>query len=77
MCLAVPGRVLSVGEDRRARVDFGGVVKEASLTLLPESSVGDYVIVHAGFALSRVDEDEAKRVFSYLAQLGALEEAAP
>ncbi len=85
MCLAVPGKILSTeGDDaitRLARVSFGGVVKEVSLAYLPEAKVDDYVIVHAGFALSIVDEAEAKTVFEYLTQLsaedGAGEEPAP
>jgi hydrogenase expression/formation protein HypC len=67
MCLAIPGRVLSVTERelRMARVEFGGVVKEICLAYVPEAVVGDYVVVHAGFAISRVDADEAARVLSY------------
>lgn len=67
MCLAVPGKILSItGEDaltRTAKVSFGGVIKEVSLACVPEAKVGDYVIVHVGFALSIVDEHEAQRVF--------------
>ncbi len=54
------------------RIDFGGIIKEASLAYLPEAAVGDYVIVHAGFAISRVDEDEANKVFEYLQEMEAL-----
>lgn len=75
MCLGVPGKVLSVdGDDelRMGRVDFGGIVKEACLACVPEAVVGDYVIVHAGFAISRVDEVEAARVFKYLERLEEL-----
>jgi len=53
-----------------AKVDFGGIVKEACLAYTPEVQVGDYVIVHVGFALSRVDEAEAQEIFSYLEQIG-------
>jgi hydrogenase expression/formation protein HypC len=77
MCLAVPGQILSTAGDdimRTARVSFGGVVKQVSLAYLPEAKVDDYVIVHAGFALSIVDEAEAKTVFEYLERLG-LEDA--
>ena len=76
MCLAVPGRVLEVrepGDLRAARVDFGGVVREASLAFVPEARVGDYVLVHVGFALSRIDEKAARETFETLAELGALE----
>jgi hydrogenase expression/formation protein HypC len=77
MCLAVPGKILSIsGEDlhRTGRVSFGGVVKEASLAYVPEAQIGDYVIVHVGFALSKVDADEAQRVFHYLESMGDLGE---
>ncbi|MFA5976351.1 MAG: HypC/HybG/HupF family hydrogenase formation chaperone [Elusimicrobiota bacterium] len=78
MCLAVPGKILTVqGSDpytRTARVSFGGVVKDVNLAYTPEASVGDYVIVHVGFALSRVDEKEAQEVFSYLKQIDELQE---
>ena len=78
MCLAVPGKVLScAGDDpldRTARVSFGGVVREVSLAYVPEAAVGDYVIVHVGVALSRLDEAEAARVFAHLKELGELAE---
>jgi len=78
MCLAIPGKILSVrGEDpleRAGKIDFGGILKEASLAYVPEARVGDYVIVHVGFALSVVDEDEANKVFSYLKQMEDLGE---
>ena len=76
MCLAVPGRVVEVrdGEDlRSARVDFGGVVREASLAFVPEAREGDYVLVHVGFAISRIDEAAARRTFETLAALGTLD----
>ena len=59
---------------RMGRIDFSGVVKQASLAYVPEVSVGDYVIVHVGFALSKVDEAEARKVFEYLKQIGELAE---
>jgi len=78
MCLAVPGRIISIqGDDalsRTGRVSFGGVVKEVSLAYVPEAQIGDYVIVHVGFALSKVDEIEAARVFDYLEEMGELGE---
>jgi hydrogenase expression/formation protein HypC len=78
MCLAVPGRVLSVeGEDpafRMGNVDFCGVRRTVNLAFTPEVVVGDFVLVHVGFALTRVDEEEAARTYRYLAQIGALEE---
>ncbi|HET9317097.1 MAG TPA: HypC/HybG/HupF family hydrogenase formation chaperone [Vicinamibacteria bacterium] len=76
MCLAVPGRIVSVGETeglaRSGRVDFGGIRKEVSLAFVPDAAVGDYVIVHVGVAISRVDEEEARKVFEYLEQIDAL-----
>ena len=78
MCLAVPGRILSIeGTDpvlRSGRVDFSGAVKDVNLCYVPEARVGDYVLVHVGFALQTVDEAEAKQVFEYLRQLGDLAE---
>jgi hydrogenase expression/formation protein HypC len=78
MCLAVPGKIISIsGRDpleRTGRIDFGGIIKEASLACVPESVVGDYVIVHVGFALSRVDEAEAEKIFEYVRQMESLAE---
>jgi hydrogenase expression/formation protein HypC len=73
MCLAVPGRIESISGDdpivRMARVNFSGVVKDVSLAYVPEAQVGDWVIVHVGFALNRLDEDEARKVFEILNEL--------
>jgi hydrogenase expression/formation protein HypC len=73
MCLAVPGKVLSITHApslmRLGTVSFGGIVKEVSLAYVPEAQVGDYVLVHVGFAISRLDEQEATRVFAYLQQM--------
>lgn len=71
MCLAIPGQVIEIGGDelRTARVSFGGAIKSASLALVPEAAVGDYVIVHAGFAISRLDEAAAQRTLDALASL--------
>ena len=68
MCLGIPGEVLSIAEGtlRTGRVAFGGVVKEICLAYVPEARVGEYVIVHAGFAITRLDREAAERVFSYL-----------
>jgi len=78
MCLAIPGRIVSIsGEEpllRTGKVDFGGILKEASLAYVPEAQVGDYVIVHVGFAISRVDEAEAQQVFAYLREMEELSE---
>lgn len=73
MCLGIPGKILEVSErdePRMGKVEFGGIVKDVCLALEPEAAIGDYVIVHAGFAISRVDEKEAQRIFTYLEELG-------
>lgn len=77
MCLAVPGRVESIYEERgtrMGRVNFGGVVKEVCLVYLPELQVGDYTIVHVGFALSKIDEASAQQTLATFTQLGLLDE---
>jgi hydrogenase expression/formation protein HypC len=78
MCLAVPGKIISVeGDDpilRAGKVNFGGVIKQVNLSYVPEAKVNDYVIVHVGFALSIVDEEEAEQVFKYLKTIGELSE---
>ena len=76
MCLAIPGKITSISGDdpmlRTGKVDFGGILKEVSLAYVPEAQLGDYVIVHVGFALSKVDEAEAHQVFSYLREMQEL-----
>jgi len=79
MCLAIPGKLISIKEgasdlDRTGRVSFGGIVKEVNLAYVPDAVVDDFVIVHVGFALSKVDPEEAARVFEYLKEMGELEE---
>lgn len=78
MCLAVPGKIISVeGDDpilRNGNVNFGGIVKQVNLSYVPEAKIGDYVVVHVGFALSVVDEEEAKQVFEYLKAIDDLSE---
>lgn len=77
MCLAVPGRVEAIYDEqgtRMGRVDFGGVVKEVCLACLPEIAVGDYTIVHVGFAISKIDEASAKETLKTFEELGMLEE---
>lgn len=72
MCLAIPGQILSTaGEDleRMGRVSFGGVVKEVSLAYVPQAEVGDYVVVHVGFAISKLDIQEAEQTLHYLEQM--------
>jgi hydrogenase expression/formation protein HypC len=77
MCLGIPGEILSIEEGvqglRQARVRFGSVIREVNLNLVPEAQVGEYVIVHAGFAISVIDAEEAESVFRLLQEM---EEAA-
>lgn len=82
MCLAVPGKIISISENddpilRMGKVSFGGIVKEVNLAYVPEAQVGDYVIVHVGFAISKLDEAEAQKVFEYLREMGELQELNP
>ncbi|MBZ5585646.1 MAG: HypC/HybG/HupF family hydrogenase formation chaperone [Acidobacteriia bacterium] len=80
MCLAVPGKVLEVedtGSNRLAKVQFGGITRQAYLDFVPEAGVGDYVIVHVGFAISRVDAEEAARTYELLEQMEMLAEEGP
>lgn len=81
MCLGIPGEVLSIEPNAAGimmgKVSFGGVVREVCLAYVPDVQVGDYVIVHAGFALSILNEEEAKEVFAMLEQISALAEAEP
>ena len=83
MCLGIPGKVLEIREQDSlpmGRVEFGGIVKEVCLAYVPETQVGDYVLVHVGFAISRIDEDEAHEIFSYIEQieqLGELQDTEP
>ena len=77
MCLAIPGKVLSCDRDTSpvmGEVSFGGIRKKVCLEWVPEVRVGDYVIVHVGFAISTVDEEEAQQVFEYLRKMGELAE---
>ena len=77
MCLAIPGKILEIRDHdpvtRMGAVDFGGVLKEINLSFVPEARTGDYVLVHAGFALNAIDEAEAMRVFDYLREMDELD----
>jgi hydrogenase expression/formation protein HypC len=80
MCLAIPGRVVQAEECaglRVGRVQFGGIVRSVRLDFVPEAAVGDYVMVHVGFAISKVDESEAKRTYELLQEIGALDQELP
>ena len=76
MCLAIPGKVIEVSDGeplmRTGKVSFGGIVKEINLSFVPEAGLNDYVIVHVGFAISRLDEDEADKVFEALNEMDKL-----
>lgn len=79
MCLSIPGKLIEITAEldetfRVGRVSFDGVVKEVSLTLVPEAKLDDYVLVHVGAAISIIDEEEAKKTFDLLKQLGELDE---
>jgi hydrogenase expression/formation protein HypC len=77
MCLAIPGKIVSSEEEngiRIGRVEFGGISRATCLDLVPEASVGDYVLVHVGFALSRVDREEAERSYAVLEAMGLLQD---
>jgi len=77
MCLAIPGKVLEEFDRlgmRMAKVQFGGIVREASLDYTPEAKVGDYVLVHVGFAISTVDPEEAERTYQLLLEMDQLTE---
>ena len=80
MCLAVPGQIVALTDEgelsRAGRVSFGGLVREVNLALVPEAVVGDFVLVHVGLALSRVDEEEARLTLEYLKQIDELNELA-
>ena len=77
MCLAIPGKILEIDvsdQGRLGRVQFGGIVRQVRLDFVPEALAGDYVMVHVGFAISRVDAEQAQHTFELLEQMGALTE---
>lgn len=77
MCLAIPGKIIVIsGEEplsRMGQIAYGGITKEASLAFVPDAKEDDYVLVHAGIAISIVREDEAQKIFEYLEQIGEAE----
>jgi hydrogenase expression/formation protein HypC len=80
MCLAIPGKILEISDKdglRTGRVDFGGVVSSVCLEFVPEAATGDFVIVHVGFAISRVDREEAERTYEALEAMGLRESELP
>ena len=80
MCLGVPGKIIEIyknGELLMGKIDFGGVFREACLSYTPEAKVGDYVLIHVGFALNIISEEEAKETLSLLEQISSLDETSP
>ena len=77
MCLGIPGKIIQVTDDallRMGKVDFGGVAREVCLAYVPEANVGDYVVVHVGFAISQIDPEDARQTFVLMKEAGILEE---
>ena len=77
MCLAIPGKIMETadsGGNRVAKVEFGGVTRQVYLDFVPEAGIGDYVLVHVGVAVSKMDEAEARRTYEILEQMGATED---
>ncbi len=79
MCLAIPGKITNIdllydGKVRMATISFGGIKKQASLEMLPTADIDDYVLVHAGVAISKINEEEAQKTFTYLEELGEIGE---
>jgi len=77
MCLGIPGKITDTYEEnglKMGKVDFGGVVKSVCLEYIPDCEVGDYTVVHVGFGISKLNEEEAMETLSYLKQIGALDE---
>ena len=78
MCLAIPGKLIEISQDahgvRMGKANFGGIVKQVCLEYTPEAIAGEYVLVHVGFAISTVDEEEAKRTYELLEQMDQLTE---
>ncbi len=79
MCLAIPGKIVEITSQldetfRTAKVSFGGILKEINISMTPDAHVGDFVLVHVGVAISKVNEEEANKTFSYLKEMGEVEE---
>jgi len=79
MCLAIPGKILSITNQldetfRQGKVSFGGITKEVNLCMVPEAQINDYVLVHVGVAIGIIDEEEARITFEYLKQMGEVDE---
>lgn len=80
MCLGIPGKIIEIYREHdllMGKIDFGGIVKQACLETLPELVIGDYVLIHVGFALAKLDEAEAQQIFSFLEAMNDLAELQP
>ena len=80
MCLAIPGKIVQLDEDapmRMGRIDFAGITRQVCLAYIPEPQIGEYVMVHVGFAISKVDAEQAARTYRYLAEMDQLDEISP
>ena len=80
MCLAIPGKIVSIEQSnglRVGKIDFGGIIRQASLDFVPEAQVDDYVMVHVGFAISRIDAEQAERTYQLLEETGVLKDELP
>jgi hydrogenase expression/formation protein HypC len=79
MCLAILGKIVELEEEtpmRMGRIDYGGITRKVCLAYIPDPQIGEYVMVHVGFAISKVDPEEAARTYQYLAEMDQLEEIA-
>mgnify|MGYP000875046545 CR=1 FL=1 len=79
MCLAIPGKIISITRQldetfRYGKVSFGGIMKEINLSMVPDADIGEYVLVHVGVAIGKVDEEEALTTFEYLKKMGEVDE---
>ena len=82
MCLAIPGKIIEINAPldetfRAGKISFGGITKEVNLCMVPDAQINDYVLVHVGVAISKIDEEEAAKTLDYLRQIGELEELNP
>ncbi len=82
MCLAIPGKLTAISGQldptfRVGKVSFGGILKDVNLSMVPQAQVGDYVLVHVGVAIGTIDEEEAKKTFEYIRQIGELDDLGP
>ena len=72
MCLAIPGKILNIDDNKIADVDFDGIVRKSSVELVPSVNIGDYVLVHAGYAIEIIDQEEAKKSLDLIQELSTV-----